>query len=108
MPSPSTIKYLADHMNVVKSQVEHTSTNAAAQQTQFTDPRQTEELNSYSLKVIDELYKQGRPLPRVINNESLKNEMDLVNRIRMKQRAEAEKTGLNPPGGYLAASAQEE
>ena len=56
--------------------------------------------------MIDELYKQGRPLPRVISNESLKHEMDLVNQIRMKQRAEAEKTGLNPPGGISAAEEQ--
>ena len=42
----------------------------------------------------------------MISNESLKHEMDLVNKIRKKQRAEAEKTGLNPPGGHKAAEEQ--
>ena len=44
----------------------------------FDDPRQTEVLSVDSLKIIDELSMQGRPLPAVINNASLKNEMDLV------------------------------
>ena len=28
--------------------------------------------------------------------------MEIVNQIRMRQRAEAERTGLNPPGGYAS------
>lgn len=52
------------------------------------------------MKIIDELSKQGRPLPKVINNASLKNEIDIVNQIRSRQRAEAERTGLNPANGY--------
>ena len=36
----------------------------------------------------------------MINNASLKNEMEIVDLIRMGQRAQAERTGPNPPGGY--------
>ena len=37
--------------------------NTGAEKQYFADPRQTEELTPYSLKIIDELSKQGRPLP---------------------------------------------
>ena len=54
----------------------------ATEEQKFADPRQTELLTEDSLKIIDELSKQGRPLPQVINNATLKNEMELVNRLR--------------------------
>ena len=53
MPSISTIKYLADNMNVVKSQVDHTS--------QISSPvQQTARTN----EIVEEIKASGAPKPR--------------------------------------------
>ena len=65
-------------------------------------------MTPFSLAIIDELNKQGRPLPPVINNATLKSKMENVNQIRMRQRAESARAGLNPSAWYEANAQAEE
>ena len=44
----------------------------------FADPRQTEKLTDRSLRIIEELDKMGHPLPPVVNNAALINELEIA------------------------------
>ena len=66
MPSASTIKYLADNMNVVKSQVDRTS--------QISSPvQQTAREN----EIVEEIKASGAPMPSQSTIEYLADNMNV-------------------------------